>query len=168
LHHHCLVGLGVCWCVELDCRVALIAAGLRYTLPDQEPGVMKCVVCSSSKLCDAIPACTVTTVRFSCRPSLHRLRRSPTRPQPMTNSGSVRHEQTDPHGVEPSRLCLAHHDLFSVVRIRRIVPCRAHPVDVAAFVNNVPVFIRESISRQVNRLVADWAMRCRVVKRHDG
>jgi hypothetical protein len=64
-------------CVRLDCRPALIAARLKYTLSGQERGTMKCVACSSCKLCDAIPACIVTTVRFSCRLSLHRLRRSP-------------------------------------------------------------------------------------------
>jgi hypothetical protein len=80
-------------CVGLDCRAAaLIAAKLKYTRPDQERGTMKCVACSSSKLCDAIPACAVTTVPFSCRPSLHRLRRSLSRPRPLTNNGSGRHD----------------------------------------------------------------------------
>jgi hypothetical protein len=73
---------------------APIAAKLRYTFPDQERGTMRCVASFSSKLCDAIPACVVTTVPFSCRPSLYRPRRGLFRPSPMTINGSVRHDKT--------------------------------------------------------------------------
>ena len=80
-------------CVGLDCRAALIAAKMTYTRPDQEAGTMRCVAFSSSKWCDAIRACAVAAAHFSCRRSLRRPRRSPSRLQPMTNNGSVRHKK---------------------------------------------------------------------------
>ena len=61
--------------------------------PDQKRGTMRSVASSSSKWCDAIPACDVTTVHFFCRRSLNPLRRSPSKMQPMTNNGSVRHDK---------------------------------------------------------------------------
>ena len=59
-------------------------------------------------------------------------------------------------------------DLFGGLRSGRVVLFCTEPVEVAAFVNSVPVFIRKSVSRQVNRFVADWAKVWRTVIGHDG